>query len=105
MIRTFLLLGPAAALLGTVVGYALGGSLRRLFAAVALGIPPILGLFLWAWLAASTEPCSECTEVLGRWTSVYLSFFLAVNAVAWLAGASSGWAVRRTLQLRLDGRP
>jgi hypothetical protein len=35
-----------------------------------LGIPLVLGVFLWAWLESSrTEPCWECGEVLGRWMS------------------------------------
>jgi hypothetical protein len=92
-----LALGGGASALAGGIAYALGPSPRRMLAIAALGIPLVAGLFFWAWLAASpTEACWECGQLLGRWMSGVLVFYLLVNAVAWISGAVVGWALRRT---------
>ena len=54
-------LGGGAFVLAGVLGYIFGPSPRRMLAVAALGIPLVLGLFLWAWLGSSpTEACHDC---------------------------------------------
>jgi len=98
-------LGGGAFMLAGALGYILGPSPHRMLVVAALGIPLVLGLFLWAWLESSpTEACHDCGQILGRWMSGVFVFYLLVNALTWAAGATIGWAVRRTRGDRGFGR-
>jgi hypothetical protein len=101
-----LLLGPGAFAIAGVLAYSLGPSPRRMFVVAGLGIPLVLGVFLWAWLESSpTEACHDCSEFWGRWMSPVLVFYLIVNAITWIVGALVGWAIRRARRVNAPMRP
>jgi hypothetical protein len=89
------LLGGGAFVIAGAAAYAAGRSFRRAAAIALAGIPIAAGLFLVVWSGASpTEACHDCDQILGRWMSGVIVFYLLVNVTTWVAGAILGWAIR-----------
>lgn len=90
-----LFLGGGAFLIAGVVAYAAGPSFRRAATIALAGIPIAAGLFFLVWSGASpTESCHDCGQILGRWMSPVIVFYLFVNVITWVSGAVLGWAIR-----------
>jgi hypothetical protein len=88
-------LGGGAFVIAGVLAYGAGPSFRRTAVIALAGIPIAAGLFFLVWVDASpTEPCHDCGQILGRWMSGVIVFYLFVNVITWVAGAILGWAIR-----------
>jgi hypothetical protein len=88
-------LGGGAFVIAGIAAYAAGGSFRRAAAIALAGIPIAVGLFFLVWSEASpTDACHDCSQILGRWMSGVIVFYLLVNVITWTAGAILGWAIR-----------
>ena len=90
-----LFLGGGAFVIAGVVAYAAGPSLRRTAVVALAGVPLAAVLFVLVWQDASpTEACHDCGEILGRWMSPVIVFYLLVNVITWISGALLGWGIR-----------
>jgi hypothetical protein len=88
-------LGGGAFVIAGAIAYAAGPSFRRAAVIALAGIPIAAGLFLLVWTDASpTESCHDCGQILGRWMSPVIVFYLFVNVITWVAGSVLGWAIR-----------
>jgi hypothetical protein len=81
-----------------VVATTLAAAVNRTRAVALLGLAVVAGFLLWAYLDAPTtsQGCSDCRELLGRWWQPNVAGFLALcGYVAWLAGTGLGARRRR----------
>jgi hypothetical protein len=94
----FLFLGPAALLLGGGLALAFGSTASRVARLCGLGVLVVLAVLVVAVAEApTTQNCSDCSEMFGRWVSDALFVLAFGNVVLWTIAVVGGTVMRRTL--------
>jgi uncharacterized membrane protein YedE/YeeE len=98
----FLFLGPAALLLGGGLGLMFGSTASRLARLCGLGVVVVLAVLVVAVAESpTTQNCSDCSEMFGRWVSDALFVLAFGNVVVWAIAVVGGTVMRGAL----FGRP
>ena len=101
----FLFLGPAALLLGGGLALTFGSTASRVARLCGLGLVVVLAVLVVAVAASpTTQNCSDCSEMFGRWVSDALYVLAFGNVVVWAIGVVAGTLMRGALFKRPSPR-